>query len=133
MSTQHNEQRRAEIERLSKLPQFPDRPPDREKGILLSDRIKHYCERYKLVSPFDIEHLRPAAYALTVGRRCSIGGEQNAVDHGLPLEIGPYQVAIIETYETINLPPDLIGKVNLPAQKAYQGTLLVCGPPGGPS
>jgi len=106
------ELRRAEVDRLSKLPEYPD-SPDAETGVLLSDRIRAYCEQYKLISPFEDQQLRPASYVLTVGRRCSILGVQRALDHGVPLTIGPYQVAVIETYETINMPKYLIGRWNI--------------------
>lgn len=131
MSTQPSadkiaELRRAEIERLSRLPQFPSKLADEEKGVLLSDRIKRYCQDYKLIEPFDPERLlKPAGYDLTVGRNYSIRGEPGALNDGMRLEIEPYQVAIIETYETINMPEFLIGRWNIRVKLAYKGLLWV--------
>ena len=119
--------RKEEIERLSRLPQFPRFPPPDEKGVLLSDRIKYYCEKYELVSPYHQDQFRPASYALRVGRRSSIDGRLQPLDDGAPLEILPYQVAIIETYETINLPRYMIGRWNVQTKKAYSGLLWVGG------
>jgi deoxycytidine triphosphate deaminase len=119
--------REAERQRLFMLPQFPNNPPDDEKGVLLSDRIKHYCKEYKLITPFDETRLRPAGYDLRVGSYYSIGGDTKALNEGMRLEIGPYQVAIIETYETLNMPEFLIGRWNVRVARAYQGLLWVGG------
>jgi hypothetical protein len=45
----------------------------------------------------------------------------------MSLTIEPYQVAIIETYETINMPVYLIGRWNVRTKKAYLGLLWVGG------
>jgi len=119
--------REAERQRLSQLPDWPVRRPFDEHGVLLSNRIEHYCTEYQLVAPFDKEQLRPAAYALSVGRNFSIGGKQEALNDGMVLTIKPYQVAIIETYQTINMPRYLIGRWNIAVKKAYQGLLWVGG------
>jgi deoxycytidine triphosphate deaminase len=124
---QIEELRKAEIERLSKLPRFPSKLPDDERGVLLSDRIKHYCTQYQLVWPYYDKQLRPAAYSLSVGRNYSIRGEPGALNDGMSLTIEPYQVAIIETYETINMPEYLIGRWNVRTQMAYHGLLWVGG------
>ena len=124
---QIEELRKQERKRLSTLPSFPADLPGDEKGVLLSDRIKHYCQHYHLIAPFDENLLRPAAYVLSVGRNYSIGGEHGALNDGMPLKIEPYQVAIIETYETINMPAYLIGRWNIQVKRAYQGLLWVGG------
>lgn len=124
---QIRELRAAEVERLSKLPRFPDKLPDDERGVLLSDRIKHYCTQYKLIDPYHDGQLRPAGYSLSVGRNYSILGEPGALNDGMSLTIEPYQVAIIETYETINMPKYFIGRWNVKTKRAYQGLLWVGG------
>jgi deoxycytidine triphosphate deaminase len=119
--------REEEIERLSRLPDFPERPTE-ENGVLLSDRIRRYCKEYQLIWPFDEDKLlKPAAYDLTVGRNYSKLGNIEALSEGKDLEIGPYQVAIIETYETLNLPEFLIGRWNIRIKLAYKGLLWVGG------
>jgi deoxycytidine triphosphate deaminase len=119
--------REAEIERLRSLPQFPTSRPQEEKGVLLSDRIEHYCQKYQLIAPFDQGRFRPAGYDLRVGRYYSISGETRALSDGMELMIRPYQVAIIETYETLNMPEFLIGRWNVRVARAYQGLLWVGG------
>jgi len=118
--------REHEIERLRSLPQFTKLSDD-ETGVLLSDRIRRYCDGYQLIAPFDPERLRPAGYDLRVGHYYSIGGETKALNDGMELVIGPYQVAIIETYETLNMPEFLIGRWNVRVARAYQGLLWVGG------
>ena len=119
--------REQELARLFRLPQFPMERPADEVGVLLSDRIKHYCEKYEMITPFYDGRLSPAAYALSVGRHYYAQGKRGALDDGLLMEIGPYQVAVIETFETINLPNFLIGRWNVQVKKAYQGLLWVGG------
>ncbi len=120
--------RRAEIERLSELQDFTSHRPSHENGVLLSDRIKQYCIDYKLIDPFD-EHvlLRPAGYDLTVGNFYAIGDDVSALREGMEFSIEPYQVAVIETFETLNLPRFLIGRWNIRVQLAYSGLLWVGG------
>jgi len=131
MSTQPDDTVRAlredEIARLRRLPNFPSQRPEEEKGVLLSNRIEDYCTRFRLIWPYDPKYLRPAGYDLTVGENYSILGVRTALTDGMKLEIGPYQVAIIETYETLNLPEFLIGRWNIRVALAYEGLLWVGG------
>ncbi len=123
------ELRKAEEERLFQLADCPEDRPD-QVGVLLSDRIRRYCRDcgdYRLIDPFHDDLLRPASYTLTVGRNYSYRGERRALTDGRCFEIGPYQVAVIETYETINMPPFLIGRWNVQVGRAYQGLLWVGG------
>jgi dCTP deaminase len=132
MSTSSDDQiakwREEEIERLSRLPTFPAERPKDENGVLLSNRIRHYCKEYQLIWPFDEELLlKPAGYDLTVGRNYSKLGNIEALSEGKDLEIAPYQVAIIETYETLNIPEFLIARWNIRIKLAYKGLLWVGG------
>jgi dCTP deaminase len=119
--------RKSEIKRLSELKEWPDNYDNADRGVLLSDKIRHYCEDFGLIDPFDQASLRPAGYDLRVGSNYSIRGERYALNDAMSLEIGPYQVAIIETYETLNLPKFLIGRWNIRVQHAYKGLLWVGG------
>jgi len=117
----------AERRRLLQLPGYPHHRPAEECGVLLSDRIQHYCDKYQLIDPFERENLKPAGYDLTVGRNYSRSGQQLALDDGMELVIGPYQVAIIQTHETLNMPEFLIGRWNIRVKLAYKGLLWVGG------
>jgi deoxycytidine triphosphate deaminase len=125
---QNAQVRAEERERLAQLPAFPPRGQDDEVGVLLSDRIKYYCLNYELIHPFDEQKLlKPAGYDLTVGHNYSIRDKRAALSEGRSFDIGPYQVAIVETRETLNMPPFLIGRWNIRVKRAYQGLLWVGG------
>src|ERR1700686_390411 len=100
--------RHLEGQRLSALKQWPHDYHEDDRGVLLSDRIRLYSEKFDLISPFDPACLRPAGYDLRIGSNYSIRDERKALNEGMSFEIGPYQVAIIEIFETLNLPRFLV-------------------------
>jgi deoxycytidine triphosphate deaminase len=117
-----------EKERLSALPYFQRSAEDLVDGVLLSDRIKYYCgDDFRLVDPFCEKFLRPAGYDLRVGFNYAIRGDKRSLNYGDKLIIGPYQVAIIQTLETLNIPDFLIGRWNIRVALAYKGLLWVGG------
>jgi deoxycytidine triphosphate deaminase len=117
-----------EKQRLAELPYFERDATDPDFGVLLSDRIEHYCgPDFKLIWPFEKEYLRPAGYDLRVGGNYAQGGEHYTLNDGGFLTIEPYQVAVIQTLETLNLPGFLIGRWNIRVGLAYQGLLWVGG------
>jgi hypothetical protein len=67
--------------------------------------------------------LRPAGYDLRVGSNYAIAGELHTLNEGGSLTIKPYQVAVIQTLETLNLPDFLIGRWNIRVKFAYKGLL----------
>src|SRR5271166_2609804 len=110
-----------EKERLAELPSFERDAANPDQGVLLSDRIEHYCgPSFQLITPFKRGYLRPAGYDLRVGDNYSQNGEHYALNDGGSLTIEPYQVAIIQTLETLNLPAFLIGRWNIRVGLAYQ-------------
>jgi deoxycytidine triphosphate deaminase len=119
--------REQEVERLKSLRNPPHNRDGADCGVLLSDMIERYADSFDLITPFDRGSLRPAGYDLRVGSNYSILGERYALNEDLQLMIGPYQVAIIETYETLNLPRFLIGRWNIRVKHAYNGLLWVGG------
>jgi len=109
-----------------------DAHPDKT-GVLLSDEIEFYVEKVQLISPFDPDNLKPAAYELTVGDEAMVGGEfrslsDNPKDKDNVLRIPPFDVAVIKTGETLNLPRFLIGRWNIRTRWAYKGLVWVGGP-----
>ncbi len=126
------EERAREVERLRQL---KSRQPITDNfegtGVVLSDGIKFYCEEFDLISPFREENLKPANYKLSVGNEFSIGGRPGTLsaERGKDeLTIPPFQVAIIKTFESINMPRFLIGRWNIQVKRAYQGLIWVGGP-----
>jgi deoxycytidine triphosphate deaminase len=109
----------------------PDKDDSLSPGILLSDVIEYYAIKYKLIEPFQKENLKPASYKLTIGNEYSVGGHTHQVSDVPPdnaVKIPPFEVAIIKTRETLNLPRFLIGRWNIQVRRAYQGLIWVGGP-----
>ena len=119
--------RKSEKDRLAGLPDSGKHPLE-ERGVLLSDKIERYCQDdCKLISPYHKDNLRPAGYDLSVGENYVIAGVKYPLSLGNKLPIKPYTVAVIETRETVNLPPFLIGRWNIVVKLAYKGLLWVGG------
>ena len=117
----------AERERLSRFPEASF-DPDRPLGVLLSDEIEYYVRHFSLLYPFDPACLKPAAYELRVGDKYSRGGQPCDLARGQKIRIEPFEVAVIQTLETVNLPRFLIGRWNIRTGLAYKGLLWVGGP-----
>ncbi len=97
-------------------------------GVLLSDEIEHCVALFKMIEPFDRDNLKPAAYELTVGDQFSLGGRISSLAKGDKIRIPAFQVVIIKTAETLNLPRFLIARWNIRVKWAYEGLLWVGGP-----
>lgn len=124
------EQRREALKKvLNRYPFARKDPLEESSGVLLSDEILYYVSELDLIDPFDIEKLRPASYRLCVGKHYSVEGEIHTLnDPSDTIEIPPFQVAVIQTKERVNMPPFLIGRWNIRVKLAYEGLLWVGGP-----
>ena len=120
-----------EFDRLNAIPVLELDAHQDKTGVLLSDEIKFYVEKGRLIDPFNPENLKPAAYELTVGDEAMVGGELRSLGDG-PCDnvlcIPPFGVAVIKTGETLNLPRFLIGRWNIRTRWAYKGLVWVGGP-----
>ena len=95
-------------------------------AVLLSNEIERFCNASPpLIDPFDPDNLKPARYQLTLGATAILGGQTITVQPDKPLEIPPHQVAIVRTYEILNLPRYLIARWNLTVGMVYKGLLWV--------
>jgi dCTP deaminase len=105
---------------------------DEKPGVLLSSEIVRLSEGpLKMISPFyrDKKRLKPAAYHLSLGKHYRIARKTGLLSDRDPyLKIEPYQVAIVETWEELNMPPNVIGRWNLRISGVYKGLLWVGGP-----
>jgi deoxycytidine triphosphate deaminase len=100
-------------------------------GVLLSDGIEFCVDTFDLIRPFDRQNLKPANYKLTIGDQYAMDGRiYHLSDRSseCTLTISPFQVAVIKTLETINMPKFLIARWNIRVQLAYKGLLWVGGP-----
>jgi deoxycytidine triphosphate deaminase len=123
------ERKKKELERLSQYscPAFDARarPP---VGVLLSDEIEHYVGSFKMIDPFTRVNLKSAGYELTVGDELVLGGKKEELKKDGEIRIPPFNVVVIKTGETINLPRFLIARWNVRVRWAYEGLLWVGGP-----
>ncbi len=118
-----------EQKRLSELPcPGTDVREEMPVGILLSDEIRHYVDTFSLIDPFKEESLKAAGYELSIGDEYVLGGERKELKNHGEIRIPPFNVVVIKTEETINLPRFLIARWNIRVSWAYQGLLWVGGP-----
>ena len=119
----------AERKRLKKF-QCPEQDTLNTTGVLLSDEIEFYANKYQLIFPFSHDNLKPSSYRLTIGDEYSVGGEARHLtdEPGDMIKIPPFEVAVIKTAETLNLPRFIIGRWNIRVDLAYEGLLWVGGP-----
>src|SRR5271166_4763084 len=127
-----DDKRRHEKDRLLAL---ANRRPQRDgfpgEGVVLAQGIKFYCHQFDLITPFEVDNLKPANYKLRVGDQYAIGGEIRLLAEELgkdTIVIPPFAVAVIKTLETLNMPQFLIARWNIQVQRAYDGLLWVGGP-----
>ena len=108
----------------------PNEPP----GVLVSSEIIECVKKYNMIAPFypekEKDRLKPAAYHLSLGRECRVGDKTIFLDEkdNRYLHIDPYQVAIVETLEKLNMPSNIIARWNLRISCVYNGLLWVGGP-----
>lgn len=122
--------RQTELDLLSKL-RRPQYEKDRPGGVLLSNWIQYYVDHFDLIKPFEEKQLKRAGYELSVGNVYSIAGKTHEIidqPGQNELRIEPFEVAIIQTRERVNLPDFVIGRWNIRVRLAYQGLLWVGGP-----
>ena len=121
--------RESETKRLMDLPDLKKDPKPERTGVLLSDDIRFYVQEGKLIGPFDEKNLKPAGYELTVGDEAMRGGKYIPLSGPFSeVKIPPFEVVVIKTAETINLPRFLIARWNIRVKWAYKGLLWVGGP-----
>ena len=108
-------------------------------AILLSDQIKYYIRNLNpplLHNPFEEkisgkelkDCLDAASYKLRLGNEAHVGGKWTRISEKEPLVIPAHQVAVVKTYEFVNLPRFLIARWNLRVKWVYEGLLWVGGP-----
>lgn len=119
----------AEAARLrGDYPDLRQDPHPEVHGVLLSDEIELLADKCKLIDPFQRPNLKPAGYELTVGDEYILDGQKSTLAEGGSIEIPSFQVAILKTAETLNIPRFLIGRWNVRVNWAYRGLMWVGGP-----
>ena len=118
----------------------PSLHPDGYHGaILLSDQIQYYIRELnpplvqnpakEEISAKELDDcLDAASYKLRLGNEAHVGGRWRQISEKEPLVIPAHQVAVVKTYEFVNLPRFLIARWNLRVKWVYEGLLWVGGP-----
>lgn len=76
----------------------------------LSDRdLRARHQIYGLVSPWNPDNLQPGSIDLTLGNEFIVNGAHYALSAACP--IAPREFLLATTVETVNMPDDLMGKV----------------------
>ncbi len=136
MPTRNSGQKTRKETEKKRLEELREKRPKDEKdfqftGVLLSDAIKKCCDSFDLISPLSEDNLKPANYRLRIGDEYAIRGKIYALSDtpgNNEIRIEPFEVVIIKTLETINMPRFLIGRWNIQVSKAYKGLVWVGGP-----
>lgn len=124
-----DKKKKDEQHRLNGLSELWIDPHPDKTGVLLADEIKFYVDEVRMICPWDCKNLKPAGYELTIGDEAMLGGEHIPLrGASSELRIPPFEVAVIKTAETINLPRFLIARWNIRVKWAYKGLLWVGGP-----
>ena len=93
-------------------------------GVLLSQNIKYLSVEGKMIQPFDEDFLKPAAYMLRIGPKFAKGDPpQEFENNNGVIRLEPFEVAILSTYEIVNLPYNIIARWNLRVDMVYKGLL----------
>jgi deoxycytidine triphosphate deaminase len=99
-------------------------------SVLSSTNIDDLCqERIPLISPTYVNGFKEgASYELRLGSKYRIRDVEGWLSEGDELHIKPNCIAIVSTYEWLNIPNYLIARWNLKVGKVYTGLVWVGGP-----
>jgi deoxycytidine triphosphate deaminase len=98
-------------------------------AVLLRNEIEQYCSLDPpLIGSLDDDLLKPASYLLRLGEECRVSGkDHNLSDKNPKLVIPPHAIAVVSTFEELNIPGFLVGRWNLRVTEVYEGLLWVGG------
>ena len=99
-------------------------------GVLLKSDLGNLCDINKrtlpLIDPFANENLQTASYKLSLGNQYRLGDKVDYLnDNHKVLTIAPHGIAIVTTYEWLNIPVFLIARWNLKVRMVYRGLVWV--------
>jgi deoxycytidine triphosphate deaminase len=102
-----------------------------KSSVLRKSDIKHFCEQRipPLIDPFEEDYLKESAsYELRLGSRYRPGDSDSAkylTNSNDTLTIPEHGIAIVSTYEWLNIPGCLIARWNLRVKMVYRGLVWV--------
>ena len=100
------------------------------RSVLLADEIDRLAKdpSVRMIDPYRPSQLRPASYQLTLGHDIHLGGEHHRLDKLGSITLEPHQVAVVSTYEKLNIPRNMIARWSIRVTKIYEGLLWTGGP-----
>jgi dCTP deaminase len=99
-------------------------------GTLIDKEIRSLVNKGQLISKnFDITGLEASSYDIRVGFKGIIGGDGNVkeLNENNMLEIQPGQYAGVISYEKLNLPKHIFGRIGSKRALSYEGLILLTG------
>lgn len=100
-----------------------DPDPDRERGLLLSDRIQYYVNKVGLIDPFDPERLHAASYTLRAGSEYWLDDKPHKPDERNQIVVPKNGLIYIQIWEKLTLPYYMIAQHDLKVKQVYRGFL----------
>lgn len=85
-------------------------------SVLSDVSIEVYSNVSSLIEPFNIENLQPASYDLTLGEF------YNYI--GVSIDLNPREFIIASTRETVNLPANIVGRIEGKSSWARKGLII---------
>jgi len=102
--------------------------------ILVDHQIKDLVAKGHLgIKNFSDDCIQPATYDLRIGPNIYLPGEHpekpiSLSENGGYHRLSPYANAVLVTYETLNIPNDLIGRIGLKSGFTRRGLFASTGP-----
>lgn len=100
--------------------------------ILVDHQLRVAIKEGKLGTNFEEEFIQPASYDLRIGANVytsdSLDRPTDLSRNGGAHRIPPYAIAVLQTYETFDMPDDWVGRFGLKSSFARRGLFASTGP-----
>jgi deoxycytidine triphosphate deaminase len=98
-----------------------------KNGVLLNDEIKRLIDCWRLIEDSDIELIQPAGYDARIGVEYYKDGQLLAVDLARNpwIEIPPNDMVLVSTWETLNMPNNVVARYYLRQGLTWKGLILL--------
>ena len=101
-------------------------------SVLNDEEIRNYCEKYRMIEPFDDERVQPASYDLSVGDEYRLSHEKRIIKLGKwkkKIKIPPYTICYVLIKEKLNIPVDVSAEIYPRHELVKKGLLIYPQPP----
>jgi len=101
-------------------------------SVLNDEEIRNYCEKYRMIEPFDDERVQPASYDLSVGDEYRLSHEKRIIKLGKwkkKIKIPPYTICYVLIKEKLNIPADVSAQIFPRHELVKRGLLIYPQPP----